>query len=253
MPLGGRLCVETSNASVPPGEVRERVPVKPGRYAILSVSDTGEGMPAAVQERIFEPFFTTKDTGAGTGLGLATVYGIVKQSGGYIWVDSAPGRGSRFRMYLPLHGAVVERPPAEARPAVRGGGETVLVAEDEDAVRTMVRRVLEDHGYSVLTAANGTEALDVARHHADSVDLLVSDVVMPGMSGAALAAALRELRPGLPVILMSGYAEPTASREALDTASYLQKPFSPRVLAETVRDALAAGAVASAPPIAEAI
>jgi PAS domain S-box-containing protein len=238
MPDGGRLVVGTRNAAVAEGATRERVAVQPGDYAVLVVSDTGEGMTDDVRERIFEPFFTTKPAGEGSGLGLATVYGIVKQSGGYIWVESTPGEGTAFHVYLPLDGRAAEQEGAEKpRSAVRGA-ESVLVVEDEEAVRTMVRRVLEGHGYTVLVAANGLEALELVRRSPTRIDLLVTDVVMPGMGGVALADAARLVRPHLPVILMSGYADGALRSEALAGTTFLQKPFSPSALATLVRRAL---------------
>jgi PAS domain S-box-containing protein len=238
MPRGGRLTVETWNAEITHGAMRERVALQPGDYAILSVSDTGSGMAPDVRERIFEPFFTTKEAGDGSGLGLATVYGIVKQSGGYIWVDSAPGAGTSFRIYLPMDGGAVEVPVERAEPAPSRGDETVLLAEDEESVRTMVRRVLEEQGYTVLAAASGREALDLAHGHTGVIDLVLTDVVMPGMDGGELVEAVRRLRPKVRSICMSGYAEGAVRPETLGETTFLQKPFSPSALTRIVRQVL---------------
>jgi CheY-like chemotaxis protein len=240
MPYGGRLLVETRNAEIPVGTMRERVAIAPGQYVVLAVSDNGYGMTADVRERIFEPFFSTKEAGRGTGLGLATVYGIVKQSGGYIWVESEPGKGTTFRMYLPFDGGEIEAEEGEApAPAQPHGAETVLLVEDEESVRSMVRRVLEGQGYTVLSAANGDEALELARQHTADIDLVFTDVVMPGMNGSELVERLRESRPEIRVIFMSGYAEGAVRRGLLDpTTTYLQKPFSPATLIELVRRVL---------------
>jgi CheY-like chemotaxis protein len=238
MPRGGRLTVETWNAEISQGATRERVALQPGDYAILSVSDTGNGMAPDVRERIFEPFFTTKEAGDGSGLGLATVYGIVKQSGGYIWVDSAPGTGTSFRIYLPIDGGAVEVPVERAEPTPSRGAETVLLAEDEESVRTMVRRVLEEQGYTVLSAASGREALDLAHDHTGAIDLVLTDVVMPGMDGGELVEAVRRLRPQVRSICMSGYAEGSVRPETLGETTFLQKPFSPSALTRIVRQVL---------------
>jgi two-component system cell cycle sensor histidine kinase/response regulator CckA len=239
MPQGGRLLVQTWNASIAAGTTRERVTIQPGHYVVLAVTDTGHGMTEDVRERIFEPFFSTKEAGRGTGLGLATVYGIVKQSGGYIWVESEPGQGTSFRIYLPLDGGAVEREESDDRSIHdRPGAGTVLLVEDEESVRSMVRRVLEEQGYTVLAASTGGEALQLARRHQGPIDLVFTDVVMPGMNGSELVERLRDSRPDIRVILMSGYAE-GAVRGGLDSSTtYLQKPFSPATLTELVRRVL---------------
>ncbi len=200
--------------------------------------------PREAKNRIFEPFFTTKPPGEGTGLGLATAYGIVKQSGGYIWAESEQGKGSTFTVLLPR---IDEKPSAaeilthDSTAEVRNAG-TVLVAEDEDAVRSLVRLALKRAGYTVLTAADGEEAMQVAKMHEGVIDLLLTDVVMPRMGGTELASRLRERQPDLPVIFMSGYAGDALTRDgSLPTGSaFIQKPFPPSVLATTVREVLAA-------------
>ena len=235
MPGGGRLTIETAPASLARADGGP-ADAGPGRHVMLAVTDSGVGMDAAVSERIFEPFFTTKEVGKGTGLGLSTVYGIVQQSGGTIDVWSEPGRGTRFSIYLP---GVDE--PADASPGPealpRGGTETVLLCEDEPALRQLAREVLEEYGYTVLEAGDGREALDVAAAHAGSIDLLVTDVVMPRMNGRELAARLTAAR-SLRVVYMSGYTETHPIRGRAPGAAFLQKPFSPLVLARTVRAVL---------------
>ena len=225
MPGGGRLTIEAANMVVE---------ARPGRYVMLAVSDTGIGMDEQTKARVFEPFFTTKETGKGTGLGLATVYGIVKQAGGFITVDSEPGRGTTFKVYLPR----VDEPvaPAIARPAPaepRRGTETVLVAEDAPSVRLVTRQVLERYGYTVLEAPTGDIALRLAAKHHGPIHLLLTDVVMPGLSGRQLAGQLSLLRSEMKVLYVSGYADAVEP-----VAAYLQKPFAPEALARRVRDVL---------------
>jgi two-component system, cell cycle sensor histidine kinase and response regulator CckA len=240
MPRGGRLVIETAGVELDDAYAREHVSVRPGRYVMIAVSDSGLGMDAATKSRIFEPFFTTKPTG--TGLGLATVYGIVKQSGGNIWVYSELGRGTTFKIYLPkLEGAeevVAPKKEPVSVPAV--GAETILLVEDEEAVRSLTRRVLEKHGYAVLVAKSGAEALEIARSHTSPVHLLLSDLVMPGMGGPELAAQLVALRRGIRVLFMSGYTDDAVIRDGLinQTTSFLQKPFTPDGLVRKVRETL---------------
>jgi len=210
---------------------------------MLAISDTGAGMDMETQQRIFEPFFTTKRLGSGTGLGLATVYGIVKQSDGYIWLYSEPGRGTTFKIYLPR---VDESLPAVAAPAAsapapaRGGGETLLVVEDSEGLRSLICEVLEQQGYTVLHASHGEEAVGVARQHRRAIHLLLTDVVMPRLGGKALAEQLRTLQPAIRVLFMSGYPDGVISRMGiLDTGvTLLEKPFTSSRLARAVRDAL---------------
>ena len=241
MPTGGRLTIEIGSAELGADFVADHPYVVPGRYVELVVSDTGTGMSADTRARIFEPFFTTKPQGQGTGLGLAMVYGIVKQSEGYIWVESETDRGATFRIALPLVEAEAEpeRPPAEAaRP--RGGHETVLLVEDEDALRELYRQVLMRCGYRVLNARTGPEALAVAEAHPGPIHLLLTDVVMPTMSGRELADRLKASVPGMKVLYMSGYTSDAMLRHGVSEASvaFIQKPMTPPALVRKVRDVL---------------
>ena len=240
MPDGGTLTLRTENADVDEGNGRRHFGAAPGRYVVISVSDTGVGIDAETQKRIFEPFFTTKETPRGTGLGLATVYGIVNQSGGQIFVESAPGRGASFVIYLPrVEEEVAAASPPSAGPLHRGS-ETILLVEDEDAVRGLTRRCLETSGYTVLAAANAEEALEVAARIQERIDLLLTDVVMPGASGTELSRRLLERRPGTRVLYVSGYTDASmVSHVGLDAGvSFLQKPFTPETLARKVREVL---------------
>jgi PAS domain S-box-containing protein len=240
MPTGGKLRIATGTVT-PTEEDRQRHPgLKPGPYARLTVDDTGCGMDAATLARLFEPFFTTKGPGKGTGLGLATVYGIVKQSEGFIDVDSEVGRGTTFHVHFPIvPGQAESRALAEPVLAPRGT-ETILVAEDEAGVRDIARLALESHGYRALTARDGEEALAIAQEAADEIDLLVTDVVMPEMSGPRLAEKLRAREPGLKVLFLSGYTEDAVLRHGIQQAQvhFLQKPFTPFALAKKVREIL---------------
>ena len=241
MPRGGTLSIETTNTEVPQGLLRSGVPIEPGRYVILAVADTGHGIDEATRAHIFEPFFTTKPEGKGTGLGLATVYGIVKQSGGYVWVDSAPGRGTRFEIYLPqVDRAAEERRQEAAGPEVLTGTETILLAEDDPDVRALAAGALTDLGYTVLSAPDGAEAADLADRRAGAIDLVLTDVVMPWMSGPELVAQVRQTRPSVRVMYMSGFAAAPdgQARSLAADAPLIQKPFTPWSLAREIRGVL---------------
>lgn len=239
----GRVTVQTASTlwDSDYAHRHEGVEIPLGRYVLLAVSDTGCGMEPDIQARIFEPFFTTKPIGQGTGLGLSTVYGIVKQSGGFVWVYSEPGEGSVFKVYLPeaRTSRVAEAPPQPIMPPL-GGSETILVIEDEDIVRNLASRGLRDHGYTVVEAENGTEALHYVQEHPGTVDLVLSDVVMPEMGGRELAQNLALYDPELPILFMSGYTgEDVVQRGLLDPgAPFQQKPFTPAALASKVRTML---------------
>ena len=245
MPTGGKLTIETGNAEFDAIYARAHPPAVPGRFVMIAVSDSGSGMSPEVQARVFEPFFTTKAPGKGTGLGLATVYGIVKQSGGFIWVYSEPGQGTTFKIYLG-RAADDQRPEtvSTAVAEVRGGDEVILLVEDEAAVRRVALHALQRYGYTVLEAALPSEALTICREHTGKIDLVVTDVVMPGMSGPDLAQQLLALRPALKVLLSSGYpGEAIAHRgELFSGLAFLPKPFTPTGLARKVREVLDAPA-----------
>jgi PAS domain S-box-containing protein len=241
MPEGGRLTIETSNMLLDEHYASMHVSVQPGSYVMLAVSDTGCGMDAETQAHLFEPFFTTKEKGKGTGLGLATVYGIIKQSGGYIWVYSEVGKGTTFKIYLPrIHEPVeaTELAPAESAPA--GGSEAILLVEDDSSVRSLVGSVLESRGYRLLVAHNGEEALELCKQHQGPLHLLLTDVVMPGMSGRELAARLTPIYREMKVLYMSGYTDNAIVHHGVLDADveFLQKPFSPQSLANKVRSVL---------------
>lgn len=240
MPEGGRLTIETANVDLDASQALTGHVARPGPYVMMAVTDTGQGMDDATKGRIFEPFFTTKERGRGTGMGLSTVYGIVQQSGGYIWVYSEKGRGTTFKIYLPQHGGdAAALPPRPSRTAIRGT-ETLLLVEDETMVRALARRMLEQDGYTVLEARNGSEALRVAGAFPEHIHLLITDVIMPGMSGRQLAQELAKVRPSTRVLYVSGYTDNTISeRGVLDAnVAFLQKPFSHEALASKVRQVL---------------
>ncbi len=240
MPDGGRLTIETAALTLTESYAHEHVSFIPGDYVRLVVSDNGTGMDSYAKAHLFEPFFTTKEKGKGTGLGLATVYGIVKQSGGYVYVYSELGHGTTFKLYFPRLPMAAGAAPAPTLPRPGPGTETLLLAEDEESVRTLTRRILESHGYTVLDAQNGLEAMEVARRYDRPIDLLVTDVIMPGMSGPKLAEEIRAARPEIKVLYMSGYTENAlAPRGGLDPrTAFLQKPFSPIALAAKIREVL---------------
>jgi CheY-like chemotaxis protein len=238
MPEGGTLTLRTRNVTLASGEVGG-VPMRAGAYVLIEVSDTGHGMDAATLAHAFEPFFTTKERGKGTGLGLATVYGIVKQSGGYIHASSEEGQGAMFRIYLPrAHGPADSPSNVSPRPAPVRGDETILLVEDEDAVRRLAQTVLRARGYQVLVAETAEAALALSRAHAERIHLLLTDVVLPGMNGHRLAEILRAERPGLAVLLTSGYFDARDGVE--ETDPLLRKPFTPDGLVEKVRSMLRA-------------
>jgi two-component system, cell cycle sensor histidine kinase and response regulator CckA len=241
MPNGGKLFIETRNADLDQTYTASHPLMKPGAYIQLTVSDTGCGMDEETQSHIFEPFFTTKEKGKGTGLGLATVYGIVKQSGGFIWVYSELGKGTAFKIYIPRVEQVHEQSGAPASTAeVPTGTETVLLTEDEQDVREIAREFLESGGYKVVEAKDASEAIQLARQHDGSIDLLVTDMVMPGMTGQELAVQLQREYPGLCIVFMSGYSEHAATEMAIADPSIrlLSKPFSRGALLRTVREIL---------------
>jgi len=242
MPDGGRLTVRTQNVTIDAASAREgwSFEVRPGAYVLISVTDTGLGMDEATKSRIFEPFFTTKDRHKGTGLGLSTVYGIVKQSGGYIRVISAPGEGSTFEVFLPVADGAASPAGQPQRPQTSGGSETVLVVEDDDGIRAVIKRILERAGHRVLEATNGAEALRICDASGDSIDLVLSDIAMPEMQGPDLARRIRELHPHMAMLLMSGYAESASQQEGFltDGVEFLGKPFSPDALTRKIRHIL---------------
>jgi CheY-like chemotaxis protein len=242
MPMGGRLTIRTANVDLDDEKLAtESLVVPPGRYAMLSIGDTGTGMDTATRERAFEPFFTTKPKGKGTGLGLATVYGIIDQSGGAIYLDTAPGRGTTVRVYLPATDAVQEPRKPRIEPAtIDRGTETILLVEDNDSVRGLAVKALRRRGYTVFEARSGEEAINWALTSGVEPHLLVTDVVMPGMSGPSLASRLTQQNPDLRVLYISGYAEdPGAMEGALHGhVPLLQKPFTPSTLAELIRSIL---------------
>ena len=240
MPHGGKLTLATSNITVGEGGLENRAYVASGDYVMLSVADTGIGMSAEVQEQMFEPFFTTKESGKGTGLGLSTVYGIVKQSGGFIWVDSELGRGACFTIYLPVEkGPIAQVLSAQAEQRQRGT-ETLLVVEDEEALRESICDFMGGLGYKVLAADSGQQALSIASEHHGRIDLLVTDVVMPRMSGRNLSQMLARLRPDLKTIFMSGYIDDAIVRHGVvvEGVAFLQKPFGLSTLARKVREVI---------------
>jgi two-component system cell cycle sensor histidine kinase/response regulator CckA len=245
MPNGGKLTIETAEINLNESYASEHIGVKPGPHVMLAVTDTGTGMDRATQARMFEPFFTTKEAGKGTGLGLATVFGIVRQSGGTIWVDSEQGRGTTFRLYFPQADRTAVAHSSSLPPDRRKmrGSETILLVEDEECVRTLARTILTKYGYKVLEAPGGGEALLLCELHSTRIDLLLTDMVMPRMSGRQLAERLVALRPELKVLYMSGYTDDAIVRHGIQdsTIAFIQKPITPETLARKVRETLGWG------------
>jgi nitrogen-specific signal transduction histidine kinase len=237
---GGRIDMETANVELDEEYARTHVATPAGPYVMLCVSDTGHGMTREIQSRVFEPFFTTKEKGKGTGLGLSTVYGIVKQSGGSIWVYSEPGRGTTFKIYLPRVNETADLPVAVPVTNGKGGDETILLVEDEDAVREVASRILRRHGYTVVEARNGTDALRKFTEDGSEFDLIVTDIVMPEMGGLELAQRVREWTPNARILFTSGYTEDAVlRRNFLDPgAEFVEKPFTPSRLAQRTREVL---------------
>jgi PAS domain S-box-containing protein len=243
MPQGGKLTIETANAELDEAYASRHIGIDPGLYVLLAITDTGQGMDMETRAHLFEPFFTTKAQGKGTGLGLATVYGIVKQSGGHIFVDSEPGRGTTFKIYFPrtenIPEAEQEPPPTLDTEGIRGS-ETILLVEDEEAVRELARETLEEAGFHVLEAQDGATAIARCSRYEGPIHLLVTDVVMPGMDGRTLAKRLTTIHPNMKVLYMSGYTDDTLLRRGIFSGDlvFLQKPFTPFSLACKVREVL---------------
>ncbi len=239
MPQGGRLTLRTRNLSVGAADARRLSPTE-GDYVELSVADTGVGIDPVVRMRVFEPFFTTKERGRGTGMGLATVYGIVKQSGGYIAIESEPGAGATFTIYLPATLEALTPVEPECAWLSACGSETILLIEDDAAVRALISEVLRRRGYRLLVADGGPPALEIAASHGGPIDMLITDIVMPGMSGLAVADRIRETRGDIAVLFVSGYTDDALAPSGFlaDGASFLRKPFTPDALARKVRAVL---------------
>jgi signal transduction histidine kinase/ActR/RegA family two-component response regulator len=245
MPTGGRLTIEITSAELDDVYARQHARVKPGRYAVIAVSDTGVGMDSDTLAHAFEPFFTTKEQGKGTGLGLSTVYGIAEQAGGHVWAFSEPGVGTTFKVHLPeVRDAEEHATELTSRKPAARGAETLLLVEDEDSVRSLAREVLESQGYRVIEAEDGVEALRVAAAHDGPIQMLVTDVVMPRMGGGELAEKLAGMRPGIRVLFVSGYTDDSIIRHGVRerSSAFLQKPFALDAFAARVREVLDAPA-----------
>jgi PAS domain S-box-containing protein len=240
MPNGGKLTIETQKLVVDESHRRAQTFIRPGHYVMLSVTDTGMGMDKETQSRIFEPFFTTKEKGKGTGLGLSTVYGIVKQSGGYVMVQSEKSHGTTFHIYLPHVEGAAEKHAPPVSPVALGGTETVLLVEDEESVRQLVRETLVSKGYRVIEADHGEAGMKAAAQHQGKIDLVITDVIMPGMGGRELVKHLAQIRPETRVLYLSGYTEDAIVNEGTSDSgtAFLQKPFTLQSLARKVREVL---------------
>jgi CheY-like chemotaxis protein len=240
MPEGGKLTIETANVELDEEYAKRHIAVQPGRYVMLSVSDTGAGMTPEVRERVFEPFFTTKEKGKGTGLGLSMVYGIVKQSGGNIWVYSEPGQGTTLKIYLPQVDEPLEELKEEAIQEILQGHETILIVEDEEPVRKLAVRVLRRQGYRVLEALDGGKAFMLCEEFKEPIHLILTDVVMPGMSGPKLADRWKASHPEIKVLYMSGYTDDAILHHGIlePGINFIQKPFNVDGLARKVREVL---------------
>jgi two-component system, cell cycle sensor histidine kinase and response regulator CckA len=241
MPTGGKLTIETGNAAIDEESSENYPGLIPGKYIMITVSDTGIGMTEEVLSHIFEPFFTTKPRGTGTGLGLSTCYGIVKQNNGGIYVASAPGQGTSVRIYLPSFETIADvLKTVAAAVSFPGGNETLFLVEDDSTIRTLIKQNLVSAGYFVLDAENGEEAISLVLDRQDPIDLLITDVVMPVMSGKLLADRLSTLFPGLKVLFMSGYTDDEIARHGVleEDTSFIQKPFSIIVFMEKIREIL---------------
>jgi CheY-like chemotaxis protein len=241
MPNGGKLTLETANVELDESFAQTHLATLPGSYVMLAVSDTGMGMDEETQAHIFEPFFTTKELGKGTGLGLSMVYGIVKQSGGYIWVHSEIGKGSTFKVYLPrVFEQEQEIASAFPAPTALLGKETILLVEDDPLVRDLALEILKTRGYCVLVADRPDAAIELCRQHTGKIHLVLTDVVMPVMNGSQMVDEIAAMRPGISVLFMSGYTDTAIIRDGNfgQTTSFLQKPFSPTVLGRKVREML---------------
>jgi CheY-like chemotaxis protein len=241
MPKGGKLILETSIQEFDAVLAERHPPMKPGRYVLLAISDTGSGMDATTLSQIFEPFFTTKEVGKGTGLGLATVYGIVKQSGGHIWVYSEVGRGTTFKIYLPAADHKLETAPAESEALPpKALGKTILLVEDDALMRSLTRQMLEEHGYTVVEAEDAKSALDKLSSQSVSIDVVLTDVVMRGLSGPELALELTQRYPAVKVVYMSGYTGELIAQngDSMHGMAMLDKPFTRAMLLKTIHEAL---------------
>jgi CheY-like chemotaxis protein len=241
MPRGGKITIETTNVELDESYAPRHLAVQPGRYVMLAVSDNGSGMDAVTQKHVYDPFFTTKELGKGTGLGLSTVYGIIKQSGGSIWLYSEVGKGTTFKIYLPrIEEGAASETTADQPTELVGGSETILLVEDEAMVRTLTRDNLRDFGYEVMEASNGEEALTICSQHDGAIDLVLTDVVMPLMSGRELIDRLKATCPDIKTLYMSGYTDDAIVHHGVLDADtqFLEKPFTLDGLARKVREVL---------------